>query len=265
MTAPCGLCGAATETLRHYTAPPVGETDFGLAPYARTLTRCPVCGHVENRHDMFDRLGGYAGGYVDATYGDRLARTFRRIMDLPADRSDNRARVAAVDDYAAACLGGRHTLLDIGSGLAVFPAVMAERGWAATALDPDPRAATHADGLAGVRGLAGDFMTWTADRAYHLVSLVKVLEHVADMPAMLARLAAALAPGGVAYIEVPDGEGAVAGGGPDREEFFVEHYCAFSTASLALLLAGSALRLDRLDRLVEPSGKYTLRAFCRCR
>ena len=253
------------QALRHYSAPPAGETDFGLDPYDRTLWCCRACGHVENRHDMFNRLGGYDGGYVDATYGDRLARTYQRIMALPPGQSDNRARVAAVDGYATRSLGGRRTLLDIGSGLAVVPAVMAACGWAATALDPDPRAAAHADGLPGVRGLAGDFMAWPADRGYDLVSLVKVLEHVPDMAAMLARLSACLAPGGVAYIEVPDGEGALAAEGPDREEFFVEHYCAFSAASLALLLTRTALRLDRLDRVVEPSGKYTLRAFCRRR
>jgi hypothetical protein len=63
------------------------------------------------------------------------------------------------------------------------------------------------------------------------------------------------------YIELPDGEGA-SEEGPGREEFFIEHLHVYSTASTALLIQHAGLRTSRIERLREPSGKFTLFAFC---
>ena len=48
-----------------------------------------------------------------------------------------------------------------------------------------------------------------------------------------------------------------------REEFFIEHYHAFSLASIGLLIEKAGLTILSIERLREPSGKYTLRAFCK--
>jgi hypothetical protein len=77
---------------------------------------------------------------------------------------------------------------------------------------------------------------------------------------MLAAAHRWLAAGGFVYLEVPDGE-AAAGAGPDREEFFIDHRHVFSPASLALLAARASFAVCAIERLREPSGKYTLRAF----
>lgn len=259
----CPVTGAETwQLLKSYDAPPEGETRFGIADYRRDLLQDPESGHIVNRHH-FDLSSLYAGDYWDQTYGGgRIATVFDKIMALPPDRSDNRARVACVDATVRALHpeGGRR-LLDVGSGLAVFPAAMKDAGWDATALDPDPRSAAHARDKAGVTGIVADFMTNEIDGRYDLISFNKVLEHVPDPVAMLSRARAALAEDGVIYVELPDGEAAYEAEGPDREEFFVEHYCAFSPVSFALLTRKAGFRLARLERLVEPSGKYTLRGF----
>ena len=52
-----------------------------------------------------------------------------------------------------------------------------------------------------------------------------------------------------------------AGFGAGREEFFVEHHHVFSPASIALLAMRSGFRVISIERLQEPSEKYTLRAF----
>jgi len=256
----CPITGASDWALiKTYEAPPDGETDFGISPYRRDLLSSPSTGHVVNRHH-FDLSGLYAGDYWESTYGGgRMARVFDKIMALPSDKSDNRGRVSFVDGY---CVGRQgKTLLDVGSGLAVFPAAMKDAGWQATALDPDPRSADHARDKAGVEGLVADFMTDSLDRRFDLVTFNKVLEHVPDPLAMLVRAKAVLAPGGLVYVELPDGEAALAAEGPDREEFFVEHFCAFSAVSYAMLATRAGFRLDLLERLIEPSGKYTLRGF----
>jgi SAM-dependent methyltransferase len=249
-----------------YDAPPAGETlfDFG-AKYQRTYTRCGLCGHWFSRHGM-DLSAIYGGAYVDATYGTRMRATYDRIMALPSERSDNAGRVSRVVAFAKAFLpssGRPLTLLDIGSGLAVFPARMREAGWRCTALDPDPNAAAHARDVAGTDAVVGDFLVMDISTIgpFDAVTLNKVLEHVQDPVEMLRRAARLVAPHGFVYVEVPDGEMA-SREGPGREEFFIEHIHVFSMASVAMLAARSGLSVLAIERLQEPSTKYTLRMFC---
>lgn len=205
----------------------------------------------------------YDSAYWDRTYGgDRMAATFRKIMALPTDRSDNRARASRVDGVWRELTGNRDpgTLFDIGSGLAVFPAVMREIGWDCVALDPDMRGAKHAQEMAQVDAVSGDFMATSIERVFDLISFNKVLEHVLNPVEMLSRARAFLKPNGVCYVELPDGNAALKDS-PEREEFFVEHYDAYSPDSIGLLASHAGFQMKLLDQVVEPSGKYTLRAF----
>jgi SAM-dependent methyltransferase len=246
-----------------YTSRPEGEVAFPLAgEYRREYRRCTLCDHWFSRHEM-NVSALYEGAYVDATYGEGMRRTYERIMALPAERSDNLGRVAVVRAFAERRFGEtrpKPRLLDVGAGLGVFPARMKEAGWHCTALDPDPRAAAHARDVIGIAALAGDFRSLAGQlESFDLVSFNKVLEHVEDPTAMLAASRPLVAPGGFVYIELPDV--AAATEGQTREEFFIEHHHVFSPASAALLAARAGLRLLALERLREPSGKYTLRAF----
>jgi SAM-dependent methyltransferase len=254
----CPLCDAdSLEQAFAYDAPPAGETPFALhaTAYRRRYLRCPRCGHYLSDHDL-DLSALYEGAYMDATYaGDRLRETFDRIMALPSERSDNIARVSRITERLTP-----GNVLDVGSGLGVFPARMKEAGWQVTALDPDARAVAHAREHVGVDAVQADFMAECKLGRHDLVTLNKVLEHVADPVAMLARARAALVDGGTVYIELPDGEGAAAEG-PGREEFFIEHLHVFSMASACLLATRAGFRVQAAERLREPSEKYTLYAF----
>lgn len=261
MTGACPMCSGATAEVAHFDAPPSGEPDYGLSPYRRGLWQCERCGHLVNRHDMdLSRL--YEGAYREVAYAGALKERFQRIMALPPERSDNRGRARWVDKFAASCgLAGRR-LLDVGSGLAVFPAAMRELGWQVTALDPDPVNAAHAREAAGVETVVGDFRTATVDRRYDLITFNRVLEHVLDPAALLERARGLLMPGGVVYVELPDGEAALAEG-TAREEFFVDHHHVFSFASCALLARSTSFVALLQERLREPSGKFTLRGVVR--
>ncbi|MFT3694660.1 MAG: class I SAM-dependent methyltransferase [Kofleriaceae bacterium] len=257
---PCG--GDRFTTVHTYFAPPAGEVKFASAPadsYRREIYRCSLCGHFISVFSLAASF--YSGEYVDATYGDEagMKRTFDRIMALPPDRSDNTGRVARIDAYAAEHLKGR-TVLDVGSGLCVFLARMKQHGWIGTALDPDPRAARHATDVAGVTGIAGSLPKSDLGR-FDLVTFNKVLEHVPDPIALLALALPHVADGGAVYIELPDGEVAAREEGFGREEFFVEHFHVFSLASIARLAERAGFEARVIERLREPSSKYTLRAF----
>ncbi|MGR0185155.1 class I SAM-dependent methyltransferase [Azospirillum aestuarii] len=264
-TLECPCDGAHREEAFTYEAPPQGETGFVLdGAYRRAYDRCRLCGHWFSRHDI-DLSDLYTGAYAGQTYGDRLAATFERIMALPADRSDNAGRAARILDFATGHFpvqGRPPRLLDVGSGLAVFPARMKAAGWDCTALDPDPRAAAHARTVAGVQAVAGDFLT--VDRSalgqYDAVTFNKVLEHVEAPVAFLRAARDLLLPHGFLYVELPDGE-AAAEEGAGREEFFIEHHHVFSLTSFAALIERAGFRLVLLERLREPSTKFTLRGF----
>ncbi len=255
-----------------YTVPPVGEKQFpftGDGAYRREVHRCRLCGHFVAVHDI-DMAGLYRGDYVDATYdGDEgLRRAFSRIMALDPAVSDNVGRVDRIQSFAVAHFPGRSAadgtlgLLDVGAGLAVFPARMKAEGWQCTALDPDPRAARHAREHVGVDAVCGDFMALDAAALgrFDLVTFNKVLEHVAEPVAMLAKAGDLLADNGAVYVELPDGE-AAAEAGAGRQEFFIDHHHMFSPVSIALLAERAGFWPLVVERLREPSGKFTLRMF----
>jgi SAM-dependent methyltransferase len=139
---------------------------------------------------------------------------------------------------------------------------MKEAGWQCTALDPDERAARHAREVIEIEAVVGDFMELetSALGTFDVITFNKVLEHVEDPVAMLERAKPLLAPGGFVYFEVPDGE-AAAVEGAGREEFFIEHHHVFSPASLAFIMENAGLSLVQMNRLREPSGKFTICAF----
>lgn len=256
-----------TMLVRKFTfdAPPEGETAFNWTGqvYCRSYDRCEACGHWFGKHTL-DLSQFYEGEYVEATYGHRMGVTFDRIVNLPRDQSDNTARRERLVTFAEKALSAsaRPCLLDVGSGLGVFPYVMKAAGWNCTALDPDPQACAHISDRIGVPALVGDFLSVdvTALGTYDVVSLNKVIEHVQDPCAMLRTAGAVTNPDGFVYVEVPDGD-AAALEGQFREEFFVEHHHVFSAASLSATIERANLQVARLERLHEPSGKFTLACF----
>jgi SAM-dependent methyltransferase len=261
---PCG------EMHRHgvftYVAPPEGETRFDLRgqSYQRSYDRCEICGHFFGRHAL-DLNALYCGDYVDSTYGgiDGMQERLQRILALPPEHSDNIGRVRRVADFAADqfCLSRR--LLDVGAGIGVFPAAMKAQGWRVTAIEPDLRTVKHLCVNVEIEAYAENLLDLTPERLGHFdaVSFNKVLEHVEQPVELLTKGASFLTEGGFIYIELPDA--AAADEGQEREEFFVEHHHVFSPVSFAMLAQRAGLSLARLDRMREPSGKFTLAGFLR--
>ena len=247
-----------------YNQPPEGETrfDWGGQTYQRGYKKCRNCGHWHAEIQM-DLTDFYRGGYVDGTYGNRLKENFKRILALPESKSDNTARVKRVLDFAKGKWGDKKVpnLLDVGSGLAVFPFRMKEAGWQVTALDPDARAAAHASENAGVKSVHADFLKWEPETGekFDVITLNKVLEHVEDPITMMAHARKWIQPGGVLYIEVPNVTAAQKG--PGREEFFIEHLHVFSESSLVSVAQREGWSADSVFELQEPSGKLSLCAF----
>jgi SAM-dependent methyltransferase len=264
------VCPISGETQAHqvfsYDAPPAGEIGFrrsAAEPYRREVWQFERSNHYVSRHAMTVATD-YAGDYVNATYGNDagLRAAFERVIALPPERSDNAGRIARIQAFAAAHFGtGKQIrLLDVGAGLGVFPHAVKRAGWSCSAIDPDERAVAHMRDHVGVDATLGDFMRIEGLGQFDIVTFNKVLEHVEDPVAMLRRARQFVAPGGFVYLELPDGEMA-AEAGAGREEFFVEHLHVFSFVSIAMLADRAGFRPIVIERLQEPSTKFTLRAF----
>ncbi len=263
----CPCDGAHFSTAFTYNAPPAGEVRFQFvepARYYREVLRCSLCGHFVSVHGV-DTGSLYGGDYVTSNYGENGIRAaFERIIALDPSRSDNAGRVRGFLEFAAkhfgASLGERRpSVLDVGSGLCVFLHRMKAADWDCTAVDPDDRAVCHAREVVGVTAVCGDFMRLDKLGGFDAVTFNKVLEHVKDPVAMLRRAHDHVSAGGFVYVELPDGEAAA--GSPQREEFFIDHWHVFSAASAAGMATRAGFRVRSLERLREPSGKYTLRLY----
>lgn len=264
------LCGGGDfEVAFHYDRPPKGETRFQFSSekkYARDILRCRVCGHFLATHDI-DSGALYSGDYVSSNYGndEGIRKSFDRIMSLKPEQSDNVGRVRRIVEFAKHHFGAHsqnkpRTVLDVGSGLGVFLARMKEVGWDGTALDPDARAVHHAKEVVGVKAMLGDFMAVSNLGRFDVLTFNRVLEHVQDPVAMLKKAKDNVEVGGFVYVEVPDGEGAAADG-LGCEEFFIDHLHVFSAASLAMMSARAGFSVKAVERVREPSAKFTLYAF----
>lgn len=256
-----------------YHEPPAGETHFAFGDagkYEREIWHCQNCGHFVSYHGM-GAEGLYSQEYVDSTYRDPdgIQRNFERIIHLSPEKSDNVGRVRrllrfARDYFADQPNMAAPTILDVGSGLGVFAYQIKQAGWECTALDTDPRLLSHIRESVSVHTILADYQEAENIGSFNVISFNKVLEHVEDPVAMLARSTQFLKTGGFIYVELPDGEAAV--NDPDdygREEFFIEHFHIFSMASVAILAQRAGFEVIQLERLREPSSKYTIRAFLR--
>ena len=267
----CPLCMQnGNESVHVYKEKPKGETEFRLqgdSGYHREILYCKTCGHYRSVHGM-DIPSLYESNYVDSTYGglEGIRKNYERIMTLDPKDSDNSGRVDRVIQFSRnhfSCPPSPTRLLDIGSGLGVFLGkILQKTNWQCTALETDSRFANHTRENLGIETVTSDYLKLQWDRKFDIITLNKVLEHVEEPLKMLQKCTLDLAPGGFLYIELPDGESAACDReGFEREEFFIEHCHVFSMASMELLSRRTGLQSQELERLREPSSKYTLRSF----
>ena len=263
----CPICeNTVFEKIFTFSAPPLIETRYeSLAntKYHRETWKCGNCGHFVDSNEM-DLSAIYSGEYVNATYKDitGVINTFNRIISLHPNKSDNTGRVERLNEFCKKYWGDNHhlTVLDVGAGLGVFPYLMKKSGWKVTALDPDARAIEHIKNNVGVDCICGDFFDIKSGQKFDLITFNKVLEHVNDPIAMLHKSKDNLTNDGLVYVEVPDGDIASLDGS-EREEFTIDHLHIFSFISLALTADKAGFYPLTIERLQEPSTKYTLRAF----
>jgi SAM-dependent methyltransferase len=272
--AACAICnGALDRELLRISEPDRFERHLGIARegYVRTWMECSTCGAATNvlAPGNRGRLDSLAAGYYEVDFANSsIGDKFAKVTALPPERSDNAQRVARIHSFLRGWLPpSRRELrvLDIGAGTGVFLwrfLEQAERDvWSATAVEPDALAAGHLRSLDRFPVIEGLFSEALGLVDFDLVTLNKVVEHLADPVALVKEAASALrAPAGVLYVEVPD-KLTVYHRPPTDNILGALHFHLYDPVSIAVLLSRAGLAALRIDRIFDPSGKITVAAF----
>jgi SAM-dependent methyltransferase len=202
-------------------------------PLPEADDRCPVCGQQGPRESLFeaeDRLHGLAGAFGVERCGSCAsglttpAESPERIASFyPAGYGPYelpRNRLLRLISRAIRAWQGRQALtghplrparhmpsgraIDVGCGRGDLAALLVERGWAVTGIEPSPDACevARARGVDARQGTLDDVRLEPA--AYDLAVFQHSLEHVPAPVADLRHAAAALRPGGIVSITVPN-------------------------------------------------------------
>ena len=269
LSAKC-FCNFTKSELKKYTykivdykKAPKGEIKINFKKeYYRKYLTCKICGHFFGKHNM-DLNNLYKTEYLEKTYGnyDGLIKRFNKIKKLKKNKSDNHFRVKRIVNYFNK--NQRISICDVGSGLGVFPFFFNKSLSSKISLiETDDKNIYFLKKYLKFKNVYKntDFFKKNSKKKFDLITFNKVLEHIEKPVLLLKKFTKLLKKDGLIYIEVPDVIAAKKSF--KREEFFIEHHHIFSLISLCKLVNNSNLRIKKIKRIIEPSGKFTLYCFC---
>ncbi len=213
----------------------LSSSDFAITDRRYGLTaaidRCSACGFLQCS-DIADELKFYSDlddTEYDAGRAQRAlqARALLRKLDNPGARS----------------------LLDVGAGSGILVEEALRLGYRAEGVEPSAHLAAEATahGVAVHRGALPH--PALEGRAFDIVTLVDVIEHVSDPITLLRHMRAALAPDGIGIVVTPDVESVAARLlGWRWWHYRIAHIGYFNRSTLELALRKAGLRAIMFGR-----------------
>lgn len=267
----CAICdGLLIKSLITISSPDRFERFLGVHSigYKREWIACQCCGTASNIFDIGSKINFaeletayYSVDMAGKDVGDR----FHQIMALPPGKSDNILRVVRILDFLQEYSLEKIDVLDIGAGTGVFLSrlldVAGDRISRATAIEPDPIAATHLKSLSRFEVIGEAFPLSGELRFFTLITLNKVLEHITEPIGFLRNIRPYLnIDRGFLYVEVPDVLTA-SFRDPCDNILGSLHRHLYSPEGLAIVLRAASMIPIRIVRFCEPSGKLSICAF----
>jgi predicted O-linked N-acetylglucosamine transferase (SPINDLY family)/SAM-dependent methyltransferase len=192
----CPLCGGMSTPLGFANCTQHVRWHPRLPPTLEWM-RCASCSHVHTRHHW--------------TAAGR-AEIFRNAGGDSGKLADDRARWTPVVERVIQLRGGYSTLLgdgsrpvwvDAGCGTGTLIMTAGDYGFTAVGLDTDGSAVNRIKGL-GFNALQHDFMELRFEVIVDVLSLVNVLEQIAEPRAAVLKVAQVLRPGGILVVGTAD-------------------------------------------------------------
>jgi SAM-dependent methyltransferase len=203
-TGACWVCGATrmkpvTRAIFEFSL--YAEQDPELARYTGAtvgIVRCRACGFAQpealpSLPDYFGRMYDqrWSEAWMEAEFRDGTKDLiFREVVARLSERVPQR----------------KQTLLDLGAHVGRLIQVAAQAGWRAEGVELNPRTSAYAARATGLPVHRADLRDLVAEgRRYAAVTLIDVLEHIAEPVEALQGIKAVLEPGGWIAVKVPHG------------------------------------------------------------
>jgi len=237
--------------------------DFDLNWY-----ECGICGvYFSKQYHNIDQV--YEDELLyDACYDKhQILERFHKILALPKSNSDNYSRVNRCVEYFNQYrkLRGSHfdfyDVLDIGAGLGVFlNELKKDHRFKVKALELNKVAVYHIQENLNIKTYQNFMQQLDFDSAFDLITLNRVVEHIKTPIELMISAKKALKDNGLIYIELPDTLSFKLDGN-SNEAFASGHYMVYGPQSIQYLFDKANIELYSINRVKEPSGKYTVYAF----
>ncbi len=221
------------------------STDRRLVDAEAESCLCPECGAIFNAAGARTQAQQfYAETYT--LHGESVLSEWQVHMDGEI-RGENDM---ILDFIRSSCpLASEGRILEIGCGKGVLLGKFLKQmpGWRASAVEPSANAAQYFRRiLPEVRIHEGAFDTAPfRDERFDFVAVSGVLEHVLDPVAFLSEVRRCIAPGGCAYVGLPNFEAK-----PDDLVLY-DHLSQFTPGTLDLLYARAGFRVLRRDERAD--------------
>ena len=179
----CVICGSHNNAkkLFEYFEPDKYEKYVGIERIRRKWMQCGcgVCRQYRNYHiEILSDI--YKTGYRAKSFrGETIENAFNRLMLLPLERSENKQRVEWLQDVLPMTEG---TMLDIGSGIGVFPYLM-KKEWDVTCVEENQDSILFINSKLDI-----PCVEQVTEEVFDLVTLVHVMEHIEDLPGFLGKI-----------------------------------------------------------------------------
>ncbi len=193
----CLICDKDDWSMVHsYDKPDKYEKWMGIEDVQRSWEQCE-CGFYqsERNYPIEDLQEIYSDGYRDKDFRQKsIEEAFQHIMDLPPEQSENERRLESFMNL----FGNENVVLDIGSGLGVFPKRLEESGYFVWCVEPNRESQKFIE----EKLIISCDLDIPEHLEFDVVTLIHVLEHIVDPVPFLEKIRKVADK--TLYIEVPD-------------------------------------------------------------
>ena len=188
-----------------------------------------------------DAIGAYYASENYISHSDTKKGIINSLYHLVRKRTLGAKRRLVINEVGIT----KGTILDIGCGTGAFLNTMKEADWNITGLEPDTIARNKATEIYNIHPQESDKLFEMTPASFNAITMWHVLEHVHELHAYIKQIEKLLAPGGKAFIAVPNYTSKDAA-------IYKEHWAAydvprhlyhFSPQSMEALLAQHGLKL----------------------
>jgi SAM-dependent methyltransferase len=209
---------------------------FGTA--LSDIVKCPRCGHMQI--DPMPDQATLAGAYAEAESDDY-------VEEEAGQRETARRALARIEAHARP--GAAGSLLDLGCWVGFLLAEARARGWKTVGVEPSEFGSTYARATLGLEVMTADlFAAPLPERAFDVVTMGDVIEHLVAPSEALERIGRLLKPGGVVWLAIPDAGSRLARAmGKRWWSVLPTHVQYFTRGSVSTLLRSSGFEVLEID------------------